>query len=141
MKKSLPSKLPLIQAPMVGSQPAGRRCLPGGRPGLAGLCGAGRRRAARPDRRHPRAHRRAVQRQFLQPCRPAPDEAAQARWRETLAPYYAEAGLDLSAAGSGPGRAPFDEAMCEVVEDTRPAVVSFHFGLPPEDLLERAAAP
>ena len=59
------------------------------------------------------------------------------RWRETLAPYYAEAGLDLSAAGSGPGRAPFDEAMCEVVEDTRPAVVSFHFGLPPEDLLER----
>ena len=33
--------------------------------------------------------------------------------------------------------APFDEAMCEVVEDTRPAVVSFHFGLPPEDLLER----
>ena len=27
--------------------------------------------------------------------------------------------------------------MCEVVEDTRPAVVSFHFGLPPEDLLER----
>ena len=59
------------------------------------------------------------------------------RWRETLAPYYAEAGLDLSAAGSGPSRAPFDEAMCEVVEDTRPAVVSFHFGLPPEDLLER----
>ena len=65
------------------------------------------------------------------------------RWRETLAPYYAEAGLDLSAAGSRRSRAPFDEAMCEVVEDTRPAVVSFHFGLPPEDLLERvrAAAP
>ena len=34
-------------------------------------------------------------------------------------------------------RAPFDEAMCAVVEDLRPAVVSFHFGLPEAALLRR----
>ena len=39
-----------------------------------------------------------------------------------------------------PGRAPFDEAMCAVVEETRPPVVSFHFGLPEAGLLQRVRA-
>ena len=34
-------------------------------------------------------------------------------------------------------RAPFDEAFCALVEEVRPKVVSFHFGLPRDDLLER----
>ncbi len=34
-------------------------------------------------------------------------------------------------------RMPFDEEMCEVVEEVRPEVVSFHFGLPPSALVER----
>ena len=136
MKKSLPSKLPLIQAPMVGSfSPlAVAVCQAGGLGSLA--CAALGADALRAQIADIRAHTGApFNVNFFSHVAPAPDEAAQARWRETLAPYYAEAGLDLSAAGSGPGRAPFDEAMCEVVEDTRPAVVSFHFGLPPEDLL------
>lgn len=33
-------------------------------------------------------------------------------------------------------RAPFDEAMCEVVTSLRPSVISFHYGLPNVDLLE-----
>ena len=40
----------------------------------------------------------------------------------------------------GPARAPFDEAMCVVVEEARPAVVSFHFGLPHPGLLARVKA-
>ncbi len=35
------------------------------------------------------------------------------------------------------GRAPFDEQLCEIVEDLRPPVVSFHFGLPAMPLAER----
>ena len=31
--------------------------------------------------------------------------------------------------------APFGDAMCEVIEDTRPEVVSYHFGLPALALL------
>jgi nitronate monooxygenase len=34
-------------------------------------------------------------------------------------------------------RAPFDEALCEVVEEVRPKAVSFHFGPPSDGLLER----
>ncbi len=54
-----------------------------------------------------------------------------------LAADYAEAGLAPPAPGGGPARAPFDAAMAEVVEETKPAVVSFHFGLPEEALLAR----
>src|SRR5262249_3330714 len=32
---------------------------------------------------------------------------------------------------------PFDEAMCALVEEYRPRVVSFHFGLPEDGLLDR----
>jgi nitronate monooxygenase len=35
---------------------------------------------------------------------------------------------------------PFDEAMCAAVEELRPKVVSFHFGLPEPALLERVKA-
>lgn len=67
---------------------------------------------------------------------PAPDETA---WRAALAPYYAEEDVgppDMPL----PLRAPFDDAMCAVIEDVRPEIVSFHFGLPPQELLERVRA-
>ncbi|MCT8997995.1 NAD(P)H-dependent flavin oxidoreductase [Chelativorans intermedius] len=71
---------------------------------------------------------------------PLPDAAAQVRWHRRLAPYYAEFGLDPAAAPAGPGRNPFDEGACEIVEEYRPEVVSFHFGLPEEALLARVRA-
>ena len=37
-------------------------------------------------------------------------------------------------------RAPFDAAMCELVEELKPEVVSFHFGLPEPALLKRIKA-
>src|SRR5207253_542576 len=39
-----------------------------------------------------------------------------------------------------PLRLPFDEAVCAVVEELKPEVVSFHFGLPDDDLLARVKA-
>jgi nitronate monooxygenase len=70
----------------------------------------------------------------------SPDPAIEARWRNRLAPYYAEAGIDPARVPAAPARAPFGEAMCAVVEETRPAVVSFHFGLPPAGLVARVKA-
>jgi len=66
-----------------------------------------------------------------------PDAQREATWRELLAPYYREFGLDINEVKSGSGRAPFSAASADLVDEFRPAVVSFHFGLPPEDLLER----
>lgn len=65
------------------------------------------------------------------------DAQREAAWRELLAPYYREFGLDISEVKSGPGRAPFSAASADLIEQFRPAVVSFHFGLPPEGLLAR----
>jgi nitronate monooxygenase len=70
----------------------------------------------------------------------APTAEANARWLERLAPYFEEFGVDASGLPAAGGRAPFDEAMCTMVESLRPEVVSFHFGLPEEPLLARVKA-
>ena len=60
-----------------------------------------------------------------------------AAWKRHLAAYYEELGLDASASAPAVNRAPFDEAMCEIVEDLKPEVVSFQFGLPEKPFLGR----
>jgi nitronate monooxygenase len=69
-----------------------------------------------------------------------PDAGSEARWKERLASYYAEHGLDPSAPIIAANRAPFDAAMCELVEELKPEIVSFHFGLPERGLLDRVKA-
>jgi nitronate monooxygenase len=71
---------------------------------------------------------------------PALNNAREARWRDRLAPYYRELGIDPSAPVPSSNRAPFDAAFCEVIEELRPQVVSFHFGLPAADLVARVKA-
>jgi len=68
---------------------------------------------------------------------PIIDAAREARWRERLAEYYRELGLDPALPAPSTARMPFDAAYCALVEELRPAVVSFHFGLPEPALLAR----
>ncbi len=68
---------------------------------------------------------------------PTPDAAREALWHQALAPYYREFGLDPAHIPSGPGRVPFSHDSADVLEAFRPAVVSFHFGLPAPDVLAR----
>lgn len=68
---------------------------------------------------------------------PAPDATREAAWRAALAPFYAEAGLDIGAVPSGAGRVPFSAEVADLLEEYRPAVVSFHFGLPAPALVQR----
>lgn len=65
------------------------------------------------------------------------DPQREAGWRHRLGSYYRELGLDPAAPSNAANRAPFDAAMCALVEELRPEVVSFHFGLPPAALLKR----
>ncbi len=71
---------------------------------------------------------------------PTPDPERAAAWAARFVGYHAEFGLDPASAPPAAGRAPFDDAYCKVVEATRPEVVSFHFGLPADDLLQRVKA-
>lgn len=68
---------------------------------------------------------------------PAFDAEREARWRARLRPYYVEHGLDPDAPVPQSNRTPFDAELCALIEEYRPAVVSFHFGLPEPALLER----
>ena len=69
-----------------------------------------------------------------------PDPKREAAWRQRLAPYYRELGLDPAAPINAANRAPFDAAFCELVEELKPEIVSFHFGLPDQALLRRVKA-
>jgi nitronate monooxygenase len=75
-------------------------------------------------------------------CHTAPElnNAREARWRERLAPYYRELGIDPAAPLPSSNRAAFNASFCDVVEETTPEVVSFHFGLPEPDLVKRVKA-
>ncbi len=68
------------------------------------------------------------------------DPACETIWLQRLAPYYWEHGLDPSAPINAANRAPFDDAFCEVLEELKPEIVSFHFGLPEPRLLKRVKA-
>lgn len=77
---------------------------------------------------------------FVCHAAPSVDLAVAAAWRERLAPYYLERGIEPPSAAPSAARAAFDDTYCALVERHRPEVVSFHFGLPEVALLERVAA-
>jgi nitronate monooxygenase len=68
------------------------------------------------------------------------NNAREHAWRERLKPYYVEFGVDPNAPVPSTNRAPFDAEFCAVVEDVKPEVVGFHYGLPEPDLLARVKA-
>lgn len=78
---------------------------------------------------------RPINTNFMCHRTPPDDPAKQAAWYQRLAPYYEELGLDLNAPRKPGGVYAFDQAMCDLVTEFRPEVVSFHFGLPDKNLL------
>ena len=68
-------------------------------------------------------------------CHQMPDEIDDSAWRTLLKPYYDEFGVTPDNGGAL--RHPFDEPMCALLEEIRPEIASFHFGLPSADLLDR----
>jgi nitronate monooxygenase len=138
----LPSKIPLIQAPMANAQGpelAIAACQAGGLGSLpAAMLSPDRLREQIATIRN--ATNAPFNVNFFCHAEPASNPELETRWRNRLAPYYAEAGIDLSAVPAGPVRAPFDARLCAVIEEVLPAVVSFHFGLPSAELLSRVKA-
>ncbi len=68
------------------------------------------------------------------------DPKRETGWKQRLAPYYKEFGVDPKCADQRSQSRPFDEAMCALVEELKPEIVSFHFGLPDPALLRRVKA-
>lgn len=134
--------LPLIQAPMAGVQNHALAVAVSNAGGLGSLP------CAMLDAAGLRAELTALTAKTIKPCNlnffchtPAQADAQrQATWRSALQPYYAELGIDPAGIASGPGRQPFSAEMADLLDEFRPAVVSFHFGLPSAELLTRVKA-
>jgi nitronate monooxygenase len=134
--------LPILQAPMAGASTPEMAIAVSAAGGLGALpCAqydlAGARAALEQVRA---ATRQPVNVNFFCHSMPAPDAAQERRWRARLAGYYRELGLDPEMPFPAGGRTPFDAAFCAWIEETRPEVASFHFGLPEPALLQRVKA-
>lgn len=135
-------EVPIIQAPMAGATTAAMVIAASAAGALGSMPSAAlsieQLREALTTIRQ--ASARSINVNFFCHQPPAPDAARDQRWKDVLEPYYRELGADFDAPTPVSNRAPFNEAACQVVEEFRPEVVSFHFGLPEKSLLDRVKA-
>ena len=138
-RQLLGTELPIVQAPMAGAQASAMAIAVSGAGALGSLP------CALLDPAQMRTEIAAIRSASAKPfnvnffchATPAPDAAREASWRGALAPYYAEYGIDAATIPAGPGRASFDATAAAILDEFRPAIVSFHFGLPSAGLLAR----
>ena len=139
ISRILGTELPIIQAPMAGVQ-AGRLAIAVSQAGALGSlpCAMLAPDAIAKELELVRsAVGNRVNVNFFCHVPPQPDAAREAAWRAALAPYFREFGIDADQVPPGAGRMPFSAAAADVLEAFKPAVVSFHFGLPSQELLAR----
>ncbi|WP_024645862.1 NAD(P)H-dependent flavin oxidoreductase [Pseudomonas syringae] len=136
-------ELPILQAPMAGATGSAMAIAVARAGGLAALPCA----MLTPDQIHEEvatfrqhSHNAPLNLNFFCHQPPAHDAVRAERWKQALKPYYDELGADFDAPTPVSNRAPFDSDSCALVENLRPEVVSFHFGLPDQVLLDRVRA-
>jgi nitronate monooxygenase len=142
LQQLLGIELPIIQAPMAGVQGSALTVAVSNAGGLGSLpCAMLGPDAMRRELSAIKADTgKPYNVNFFCHAPPAPSPEREARWRAALAPYYQEFGIDPDTIPVGPGRAPFSSEAAEVLSEFKPAVVSFHFGLPAPELLARVRA-
>lgn len=142
LQELLGTELSIIQAPMAGVQGAALAiavCKAGGLGSLP--CAMLSVQAMREELAAIRAATdRPYNVNFFTHTPPAADAKREMAWRAALTPYYREYGIDPNKIPAGPGRSPFTAEAAAVLAEFKPAVVSFHFGLPSPSLLERLRA-
>lgn len=130
-------RFPLIQAPMAGVQGVELALAVCSAGALGSLpCAMLDLQAMRESLERIRARSDCVNINFFCHQAPVPDPGRDAVWRSALSPYYREFGIDAARqAAAAPSRSPFSGEMAELLAHFKPAVVSFHFGLPSAELL------
>ncbi len=133
---------PVIQAPMAGSQGSALATAVSNAGGLGSLPAAtlGLDALALELRVLQGLAGRPYNVNFFCHTPPPVDPAREARWNEALTPFYEEAGLTLPVGPASAARVPFNQAALAVLEGFQPPVVSFHFGLPAAESLQRIKA-
>ena len=142
LQQLLGIELPIIQAPMAGVQGSALAVAVSNAGGLGSLpCAMLSLDAMRNELAAIKAQTaKPYNVNFFCHAPPTPSAKREALWRATLSKYYKEFGIDADTIPPGPGRAPFSSEAADVLGDFKPAVVSFHFGLPSAELLARVRA-
>jgi nitronate monooxygenase len=141
MHDLLGTELPLIQAPMAGAQTSALALAVGSAGGLGSLpCAMLAPDALRRELDALRVGGQPFNLNFFCHSPPPADEVRERAWRDALRPYYVESGVDADEAPTATARVPFNAITANLVEAYRPAVVSFHFGLPTPELVARVRA-
>ena len=142
LQELIGTELPIIQAPMAGVQDSRLAIAVSNAGGLGSLpCAMLSLDALGAELAAISAHTtKPFNVNFFCHPPPSPDPATAARWVAALAPYYREHGINTSTIQSGPAREPFTDAAADLVDEFKPPVVSFHFGLPSASLLDRVRA-
>ena len=135
-------ELPIIQAPMAGAQASAMAVAVSNAGGLGSIgCATIGIDAMRKELSAIKAQTAGPYNvNFFCHTPPVADAGRESAWRAALSPYYRKYGIDPQSIPAAPGRAPFTAEAADLLEDIKPAVVSFHFGLPPSDLLARVKA-
>jgi nitronate monooxygenase len=139
LQQILGIELPIIQAPMAGVQGSPLTVAVSNAGGLGSLpCALLTLDAMRAELTASKAQTgKPFNVNFFCHTPPTPNTERELAWRAALSPYYRQFGLEADSIPIGPGRMPFNAEAAEVLSEFKPAVVSFHFGLPSADLLAR----
>ena len=139
LQQLLGIELPIIQAPMAGVQGSALAVAVCNAGGLGSLpCAMLSSDAMRNELTAIKAQTsKPFNVNFFCHAPPPPSAEREAVWRAALAPYYKEHGIDVDTIPVGPGRTPFSSEAADLLGEFKPAVVSFHFGLPSAALLAR----
>ena len=139
LQQLLDIELPIIQAPMAGVQVSALAVAVSNAGGLGSLpCAMLNLDSLRKELAAIKAQTgKPFNVNFFCHTPPTPSAERETAWRAALAPYFKEFGIDADIIPDGPGRAPFSADSADVLSEFRPAVVSFHFGLPAPELLAR----
>lgn len=137
LKEVLGIDLPIIQAPMAGVQGSALAVAVSNAGGLGSLPGAMLSIETLRDELS------VIKSQTDRPynvnffCHEMPkySQKAEMVWRNALSPFYKANGVDPDMVSTGSSRIPFNSETADILEEFKPPVVSFHFGLPSEELL------
>lgn len=140
--KMLDIELPIIQAPMAGVQGSALAAAVSGAGGLGSLP------CAMLDIETVRSEMKVIRQLTMKPVNlnffchtmPQADVLLEAKWRSQLGLYYRQYGVDEKKLTAGAVRQPFTESHLHLLSELAPSVVSFHFGLPEEKLLDQVKA-
>ncbi len=135
-------ELPIILAPMAGSGTAALAIAVAEAGGLGSLACA----LLSPDQARAefaairQGTSRPINMNFFCHAMPPIDAVREATWRQRLRPYFVELGLDPEMPVPTSSIPTFGSVHCDLVAELKPEIVSFHFGLPSEELLSRVKA-